>query len=72
MKIKTLEHFLEYCCGMAPSMLVEHYEEHREWVENTLGSLNTQNFEGEEDTYEDAVEAMWLCLPEPPNNFFIE
>lgn len=67
MRFNTLEDFLEHSCGMAPKVLADHFEEHREFIERALASYK----EIESDSqYESLLEDMWLTLPEPPNEFY--
>jgi len=68
--IPTLEQFLQLQCGMAPPPLVEYYEEHREFVEQYLANYCDLNISVEE--WEDAIEDLWLLLPEPPTWFKTE
>lgn len=61
--IETLEEFLVDQCGMAPTLLVEHYKEHREFIEARL-----QEYDGSDwQTY--VEKHIWFFLPVLPKEF---
>ncbi len=62
----TLEDFLEDQCGSAPTMLVQHYEAHRDWVEDKI----LEYIAGDPISWRDYALNMWLYLPELPDEWY--
>lgn len=63
--MKTLEDFIEDQCGMVTPKLLEKFEPHREFIEQSL-----TKFSESEHNWNDYSNLMWKFLPEPKKDCF--
>ena len=63
----SLEWFLEDQCGMAPTFLIERYEEHREFIERSIAEFDTES----PVSWEAFSLSLWMLLPDLPDGWQI-
>lgn len=64
--IVTLEEFLEDQCGMVTPLLLDLFEPHRIFVENTL-----EQYDDKTHSWKKFAGELWLYLPDPDKDLFM-